>query len=65
MAAPVMPISGNGPRPKIRQGSRTRLTALASQSERMATVASPAPRKTALMRKSSRREALPPRIQLV
>ena len=58
IAAPVTPSSGNGPRPKIRHGSSTTLTMFASQSERIATVASPAPRKTALIRNSSMIEAL-------
>ena len=65
MAAPVIPISGNGPRPKIRQGSSTMLTPLASQSDRIAIEASPAPRKIALIRNSSRMVALPPSIQAV
>ena len=38
---------------------------LASQSERMATEASPAPRKTAFTRKSSRMDAFPPSIHAV
>ena len=52
-AAPVMPSSGNGPRPKIRHGSRQILIALAIHSTRIAIAASPAPRNTALMRNSS------------
>ena len=65
IAAPVTPSSGNGPSPKMRQGSSTTLTVLASHSERIAIVASPAPRKTALIRNSSMIEALPPSIQAV
>ena len=63
MAAPASPISGKGPRPKMRQGSSTMLTTFATHSDRMASEASPAPRKIALMRNSSRMVALPPRIQ--
>ena len=51
-AAPVTPRRGKGPNPKIRHGSRTRLTAFAIHSTRMAMAASPAPRNTALTRKS-------------
>jgi hypothetical protein len=47
----------------MKQGSSARLTPFASHSARIATVASPAPRKTALIRKSSRMEALPASIQ--
>jgi hypothetical protein len=46
----------------MRHGSRTMLMPLASQSERMATVASPAPRKTAFTRNRSRIETFPPSI---
>jgi hypothetical protein len=60
-AAPVTPIRGKGPHPKIRQGSRTRLMMLETQRRRMAMAASPAPRKMALFRKSSRMAPLPPR----
>ncbi len=64
-AAPVSPSSGNGPSPKIRQGSSTRLTALASHSERMAIEASPAPRKAALIRNSSMMVTMPPSMMRV
>ena len=60
-AAPVTPSLGNGPQPKIRQGSRTRLMMLETQSRRMAMAASPAPRKMALLRKSIMIAPLPPR----
>src|SRR6266700_4000150 len=53
-AAPVTPNFGNGPSPKIRQGSRQMLMMLATQSTRMATPASPAPRNTPLIRNSIR-----------
>ena len=52
-AAPTRPRAGNGPRPKMSSGSSTRLIPLATHSTRIATVASPAARKIALMRKSS------------
>ena len=51
-AAPVTPSRGNGPRPKMKQGSRQILIALAIQRTRIAIAASPAPRKTALIRNS-------------
>src|SRR6266849_4951572 len=60
-AAPVTPSLGKGPQPKMRQGSRTRLMMLETQSKRMATAASPAPRKIALLRKRSMMAPLPPR----
>src|SRR5438132_11104512 len=60
-AAPVTPSRGNGPRPKIRQGSRTRLMMFDVQSERMAIAASPAPRKMALLRNNIRMAPEPPR----
>ena len=50
-AAPVSPSWGNGPRPKMRHGSRMMLIRLAIPSDRMAIDGSPAPRKTALIRK--------------
>ena len=49
-AAPATPRRGNGPRPKIRQGSRQMLIALAIHKTRIAIAASPAPRNTALIR---------------
>src|SRR6266567_768669 len=51
-AAPVTPRRGKGPKPKIRQGSSTRLMTFDTQSNRMAMAASPAPRKIALFRNS-------------
>ncbi len=62
IAAPVTPSRGNGPTPKIKHGPSTMLMLFASQSTRMAIAASPAPRKTALMRNSSRMTTLPPSI---
>ena len=59
-AAPVTPISGNGPQPKMKHGPSTMFSALASQSVRIAITASPAPRKIALMRKIRNTVALPP-----
>ena len=44
IAAPVSPSSGKGPIPKISIGSSTMLIPFASHTERMAIVASPAPR---------------------
>ena len=64
-AAPVTPSAGKGPRPKMRHGSSTRLIAFASQRTRIATAASPAPRKTALMRKRRTITTLPPSITAV
>ena len=46
-AAPVTPISGNGPQPNTRNGPSTMLMMLASHSVRIEMVASPAPRNTA------------------
>ena len=60
-AAPVTPIRGKGPQPKIRQGSSTRLMMFDTQSRRIAMAASPAPRKMALFRKSRSTAQLPPR----
>jgi hypothetical protein len=65
IAAPSMPSAGTGPRPKIRIGSSTMLSALATHSTRIAAAASPAPRKMALMTNSSRITALPPSIHCV
>ena len=59
-AAPTTPNFGNGPRPKMKHGSRARLMMFASQSERIAIDASPAPRKIALMRKRRRMTTLAP-----
>ncbi|MDD5507049.1 MAG: hypothetical protein PHD25_01815 [Bacteroidales bacterium] len=64
-ATPRMPISGNGPQPKMRQGSSRMLIRLATSSTRMETAASPALRKTALMMKSSMMTAFPPIIREV
>jgi len=52
---------GERSQPKMRQGSRTRLMMLDTQSKRMAIAASPAPRKMALLRKSNMMAPLPPR----
>src|SRR5713226_4767391 len=60
-AAEETPSLGKGPQPKMRQGSRTRLMMLETQSKRMAMAASPAPRKMALLRKRSMMAPLPPR----
>ena len=59
-AAPVTPISGNGPRPKIKHGSRTMLQPFAIHRERRATVASPAPRNAAFNRNRKMMLKLPP-----
>ena len=59
-AAPVTPICGNGPSPKIRHGSSTRLMMFDTHSSRIAIAASPAPRKMALFRNSSMIAPLPP-----
>ncbi len=61
-AAPVTPSAGNGPRPKMRHGSRTRLQTFANHRTRIATVASPAPRKIALMRNRRTMTTFPPSI---
>src|ERR1700692_2670493 len=60
-AAQVTPRRGNGPHPKIRQGSRMRLMMFDTHSRRMAMAASPAPRKIALLRNRRRTAKLPPR----
>ena len=60
-AAPVTPSLGNGPQPKIRQGSSIRLMMFDTQSRRIAIAASPAPRKIALFKNSSSTAKLPPR----
>ncbi len=65
MAAPSTPSAGTGPQPKMRRGSSTILSALATHSTRIAAAASPAPRNTALMTNSSRITALPPSIHCV
>ncbi len=51
--------------PKIRHGPSTMLTALANHRTRIAIAASPAPRKMALMRNSSRTLPLAPSITRV
>ena len=60
-AAPVTPNLGNGPRPKMKQGSRIRLMKFESQSTRIATAASPAPRNTPLFTKRRTTATLLPR----
>ncbi len=60
-AAPVTPSRGKGPIPKIRHGSRQMLQMFAIQSTRIAIAASPAPRKTALTRKSNTMTPFMPR----
>jgi len=65
MADPVTPTSGNGPKPKIRQGSRTRLIRLPSHNARMAIAALPAPRKIALIRNNSMITRLAPKMTLI
>ena len=64
-AEPVTPSFGNGPTPKIKHGFRQRFTMLASHSTRMAVAASPAPRKTALIRNNRKMVALPAKIMRV
>ena len=61
-AAPVTPISGNGPTPKMKHGAKIILSPFASTKTRMAIAASPAPRKMALSRKMKSTTALPPSI---
>ena len=51
---------GEGPRPKMRQGSRIRLRMFETHNRRMAMAASPAPRKMALLRNSSTTTPDPP-----
>ena len=65
IAAPVTPISGNGPMPKIKNGHTTMLIALPSHNMRIAMAGSPAPRKMALLRNSSVTVALPANITCV
>ena len=65
IAAPVTPISGNGPMPKINNGHTTMLMAFEIHSIRMAIAGSPAPRKIALLRNNSVTVALPANITLV
>ena len=60
IAAPVTPSRGKGPMPKMSSGPRMMLIQFASHSTRIAIAASPAPRKIALTRKSSRMTTLPP-----
>ena len=60
IAAPSRPRAGTGPQPKIRIGSSAMLIRLASQSDRIATAASPAPRKMALIRNNHITVRLPP-----
>ena len=62
IAAPSTPSAGIGPSPKIRIGSSTMFRPLASHSTRIATAASPAPRKTALQTNSSMMTTLLPSI---
>ena len=64
-AEPVTPRRGNGPSPKIRHGFRQMFTMFASQRTRIAMAASPAPRKTALIRNSRNMVALPLKIMRV
>ena len=64
-AAPVTPISGNGPQPKMKHGPSTMLSAFASHSVRIAITASPAPRKIALIRKIMNTVTLPPSMMRV
>jgi hypothetical protein len=65
IAAPVTPIAGTGPHPKINSGSRTMLMAFEIQSIRIAIAGSPAPRKIALTRNNSVTVALPANITCV
>ena len=60
-AAPVIPSSGNGPKPKMKHGSSTRLIRFDIHSTRIASEASPAPLKIALFRNSSITTTLLPR----
>src|SRR5256885_478472 len=64
-AAPATPRRGNGPQPNTRKGPSTMLMPFASQSVRIAMVASPAPRKLALIRNSRMTVTLPPSITRV
>ena len=64
-AAPVTPIAGIGPNPKISTGSSTRFSAFATHSTRIAISASPAPRNTAFSRNSIMIVTELPRIQRV
>ena len=64
-AAPATPSFGKGPRPKIRHGSRIRLIRFDTHKTRMATEASPEPRKIPLFRNSSITETLPPSMMAV
>ena len=59
-AAPVTPSSGNGPSPKMKHGPRTMFRKLPNHRTRIATAASPDPRKTALIRNNMTIVALPP-----
>ena len=59
-AAPATPSRGKGPMPKMKHGSRQMLKMLAIHSTRIAIAASPAPRKTALIRNSIRMTPLKP-----
>ena len=54
------PSPGNGPQPKMKHGPSTMLSAFASHSVRIASTASPAPRKIALIRKIMNTVTLPP-----
>ena len=64
-AAPVTPISGNGPSPKMNSGHTTMLMAFEIHNMRMAIAGSPAPRKMALLRNSSVTVAFPANITFV
>ena len=59
-AAPVTPSLGNGPRPKMKHGSRIRLMRFDTHSTRIAIAASPAPRNTALFTYRRTTLMLPP-----
>ncbi len=59
-AAPVTPSFGNGPIPKMKHGSRIKLIMFDTHSSRIATAASPAPRKMALFKNKSSTTPLPP-----
>src|SRR2546429_209082 len=55
-----MPSLGKGPRPKMKHGPSTMLSAFANHNTRMAIAASPAPRKIALIMNSMTTVALQP-----
>ncbi len=64
-ADPATPSRGNGPIPKINRGFRQMLTMFAIHSARMAVVASPAPRNTALTKNSRKIVTLPAKMMRV